>query len=220
VSRRGAARVALLAAVGLALAASWQVGLFELLTRPEQTAEALRELGAWGYALYVVSFALLAAFGVPGIAFVLPAAMIWPRWIALALSVAGATGAACVGFGFARFLARDWVVARIPARLRRRVAALESRPVRTVVVVRLLFVLLPPSHWVLGVSGVGFGAYVWGSLLGYLPSMAVLTWVGGGVMEWMLEQPPETWRLAAAAVGAVLLLNWVNARRRRAVAGV
>ena len=179
---------------------------------------ALRGLGAWGYALYVASFSLLAPFGVPGIAFVLPAALIWPRWVAVVLSVLGATGAAAVGFGFARFLARDWVTSRIPASLADRVAALESRPIRTIVVIRLLFVLLPPSHWVLGVSGVGFGAYVWGSLIGYVPSMVLMTWVGGGVMEWLVDQPSETWHWIGAGVAVLVLLNWVNARRRRRAA--
>jgi uncharacterized membrane protein YdjX (TVP38/TMEM64 family) len=207
--------VAVLVAVGFAGVTAWQLGLFELLGSAEDTADALRGLGVGGYALYVVAFALFAPFGVPGIAFVLPAAMIWPHEVAFVLSLTGATASAIVGFGFSRFLARDFVAARIPASIERRLARLEARPIRTIVVIRLFFVLFPPSHWALGVSNVRFPTYVWGSLLGYLVPMALLTWAGGGAMDWLVEQPAEMWRLVAVGIGGIVLLNWWNRRRRQ-----
>ncbi len=207
-------RIVLLACVGFGLVTAWSLGLFELLADPEETARLLRELGAWGYVLYVVSFALLAPFFVPGAAFVIPAAMIWPRWLALALSLVGAAGAGSVGFAFARFLAQDWVAARIPTRLRRWDDALALRPVRTVATIRLLFMFFPPSHWALGISGVRYGPFVLGTVLGLTPLVVALTWLGGEMMDWMQEQSAERLWWIAGGIVAIALVYRVLARRR------
>jgi uncharacterized membrane protein YdjX (TVP38/TMEM64 family) len=201
--------------VGFGLVCAWALGLFELLANPEETAAMLRSMGGWGYLLYVASFSLLAPFFVPGAAFVLPAAMIWPRWLALVLSLVGAAGAGAVGFAFARFLARDWVEARIPSRLRRWDDALATRPIRTVATIRVLFMFLPPAHWALGISGVRFGPFVVGTVIGLTPLIVVLTWVGSGMMEWLFDQPPEVWWTGVGCVAIVAIVYRSLARRRQ-----
>lgn len=210
------ARLALLVAVGFALVSAWALGLFELLADPRQTAEMLRSWGAWGYLIYVVSFSLLAPFFVPGIAFVVPAAMIWPRWLALLLSIVGAGGAGTVGFAFARFLARDWVTPRIPSRLRRWDDGLAARPIRTVIWIRLLFAFFPPAHWTLGLSGIRYTPYVIGSMIGLTPLIVALTFVGAGLMDWALAQPRESWWWIGGTTLAVAIAYRVLARRREA----
>ena len=209
-------RIAVLVAVGVALGSAWALGLFDLLADPREAAAVLREAGGWGYLLYLVSFSLLAPFFVPGIAFVVPAAMIWPRWLALGLSILGAGGAGTVGFAFARFLARDWVAARTPARLRAWDAALQARPVRTVVWIRLLTAFFPPAHWALGLSGVGYGSFVLGTMLGLTPLIVALTFLGGGLMDWALAQPPESWWWMAGGALAVGVAYRALSRRRDA----
>ncbi len=210
-------RIVAVATIAFALVTAWQLGVFELLSQPEETAALLRSLGLWGQLAYVAGFALLAPAFVPGIFFMVPAAMIWPDWLAMALSLAGATGAGVVGFTFARFFARDWASQRIPASLRSRVEALETRPVRTTLVIRLMFFLFPPSHWALGVSEVRFGPHLAGTFLGYIPFVVATTLIGGSLMEWLGRQSPVTWAVAAIVAAGIFVLNRRNRRRRAGI---
>jgi hypothetical protein len=88
--------------------------------------------------MFVLAYALLQPFGVPGTIFVVAAPLIWPWPAAFAVSMAGTMAASVVGFSFARFVARDWVSARIPARLRRYDEAIARHAFTTVVVLRLV----------------------------------------------------------------------------------
>jgi uncharacterized membrane protein YdjX (TVP38/TMEM64 family) len=212
---RALVRVALLAAVGLGLIAAWSLGLVELLMDPDETAAVLRSMGAWGYLLYVASFSLLSPFFVPGIAFVVPAAMIWPPWLALLLSLVGAGGAGSVGFAFARFLARDWVATRIPTPLRRWDDALRTRPIRTVILIRILFAFLPPAHWALGISGIRYRPFLLGTVIGLVPMVTGLTWIGGEFMDWINGQTRQGWVWIAFGVLMIALGFRFLARRRQ-----
>ena len=205
------ARIALVAAVLGLLAAAWAAGLFDLLTEPERMAALLRSWGAWGYLLYVVSFALLEPFFVPGLLFVVPASLIWPRPLAFGLSLLGSVGASVVGFGFARYLARDWVSQRLSPRLHRFDERLAQRGFQTVVLVRLMLFLAPPAHWMLGISRVRFWPFVAGSAIGFVPGIAALTWLGGGAVDWLAGQSATTWLIA----GGLGLAAWAASRWRR-----
>ncbi len=209
-----AARIGLLLAALCAFGVAWWAGLFDLLSDPERIAELLRSLGPWGYVLYVAAFSLLEPFFVPGIVFILPATAIWPGWLAFVLSLLGSTGAGIVGFTFARVLARDWASAHIPDRLRQYDERLATRGLRTVIVMRLVLFLMPPAHWALGVSRVRFPTFVLGSVIGFVPGIAMLTFLGGCLFELLREQPPETWRWVGIGVLALFVLNQLRKRRR------
>jgi uncharacterized membrane protein YdjX (TVP38/TMEM64 family) len=125
-------------------------------------------------------------------------------------------GASAVGFAFARFVARDWVAARLPKRLRAYDERLARSGLRTVIVLRLVFFLLPASHWLLGLSQVRFGEYMLGTLVGALPGIVLMTYLGGGLVAWLLEQPPPVWIGVAVVVGAVIV--WRRVRGADSVA--
>ena len=206
-------KLALLAVVAVAVVAAWQAGIFAVFRDPERVKALLLAWGPWGWLLYVVCFALIQPMGVPGIVFVVPASMIWPKPIAFALSLAGAVLAGSVGFGFARFLARDWVERRLPARFRRFDDLLTRRGLEAVILMRVVFFLAPPAHWVLGVSKVRYATFLLGSAIGFLPRIAALTFLGGNVAEWLLHRPPWTWALVAGAIACVVIGRRVFPRR-------
>ncbi|MEZ4310948.1 MAG: hypothetical protein R3F14_23140 [Polyangiaceae bacterium] len=128
--RRQVARIAVVAAVAVGLVVAYRTGLFELFGEPRRVKQALVELGPWGYVAFVGAYAALQPFGVPGTVFILAAPLIWPWPVAFALSMAGTMAASVVGFSFARFVARDWVSKRVPARFKKYEEALEKGGLR------------------------------------------------------------------------------------------
>ena len=132
---------------------AWFTGLHEQL-EVERLRELLARTGFWGPLLFVLLFGL-EGVGVPGILFMMTAVALWPPWLAFLLNWLGAIMAGIVGFAYARYVGRDWVAARLPARMRRFEARVVEHSVQTVIVIRLLFFLAPPAHWALGLSPVG-----------------------------------------------------------------
>jgi uncharacterized membrane protein YdjX (TVP38/TMEM64 family) len=168
----------------------------------------LAESGAWGPLIYVAAFAVFEALGVPGAVFEIPASLAWPAEVAVTLSVFGATLAGILSFGMARWFVGDFARRHLPARLRRFTAQAALNPLRTVLVVRLLFFTAAPAHWALGVSGVPLAPFVIGSLIGFVPGMVVLVLGGRAAIE-VLQRHAEIWPIALVVAGAgYLIYRW------------
>ncbi len=195
-------RFGLAIGVLVALFAAWQNGAFAWVTH-ENIRRLLAESGMWGPVLYVVAFSLLEPFGVPGAGFVLPASLAWPTDFAIAMSVLGATGAGMTSYWLARGVIGDAFEQRLPPRLRAFTATAREHPLRTVIAVRVLFGLAAPAHWALAFSGVRFSALVIGSLVGFVPPMALFVVFGRAAIEW-LEHQQNAWIWPVAVVAAVL----------------
>jgi uncharacterized membrane protein YdjX (TVP38/TMEM64 family) len=212
-SRKTLAKLALVAAVLGVLATARAFGVFHRLSEPALLARTLVELGAWGYVAFVVTYAALQPFGVPGTVFVMAAPLIWPWPVAFALSMVGTMAASVIGFSFARFVARDWIEPRIPARFKRYDDALARRAFATVFVLRLVFWMPQLLHAFFGVSKVRGWTHFWGSLLGYLLPLFLVSYFGQKVFDVMRAAPPSVW----VSVGAFVVVLWVAtwAYRRR-----
>jgi len=172
------AKIAAVLAVVLMLVVAERLGLLHELSAPSRAARDLVELGPWGYVAFVAAYTVLQPFGVPGTVFIVVAPLIWPWPVAFALSMTGTMCASMVGFSFARFVARDWVAQRIPARFRRYDEALEARAFATVFTLRLLFWMPPLLHAFFGVSKVRFSTHFWGSLAGYVIPLFLVSYFG------------------------------------------
>ena len=209
------ARLGLVAAVLLLLAVAYRLGAFEQLTEPRRLAQSMVELGGWGHAAFILSYALLQPFGVPGTIFIVAAPLIWPWQTAFGLSMAGTMAASVIGFAFARFVARDWVTPRIPARLRKYDEALERNAFETVVILRVLLWMPQPLHWFFGVSKVGFWTHFWGSVLGYVPPLLAVSYLGAEMFDPSGKMKPDAlpimagmWAVSLAFAG----LAWLRAK--------
>ncbi len=189
------------------LALAWRLGILARLQQPSELAQALVDLGPWGYVAFIVAYTVLQPFGVPGTVFVMAAPLIWPWPIAFALSMIGTMGATVVGFSFARFVARDFVSARIPARFAKYEKALEKRAFWTVVLLRFVFWMPQLLHAFLGVSKVRFWTHFWGSFVGYLVPLFLVSFFGERLFEWMKRATPFEW----AALTAIFVGAWLAA---------
>ena len=210
---RRAKIAAVLLAIALVVVAQ-RLGLFHIASEPARVKEALVGLGGWGYVAFLVSYTLLQPFGVPGTVFVFAAPLIWPWPVAFALSMVGTLAASCVGFSFARFVARDWVAEKVPARFRAYDEALEKRAFLTVFTLRFIFWMPQVLHTFLGLSRVPFWTHFWGSAAGYFVPLLVTSYFGPKAVDALLAAPPSTWAALGVAAVAIAAVTWAVRRHR------
>lgn len=210
-------KIAALVAVVALMTAAYKLGIFEQFADPARARQALVELGPWGYAAFIGAYAALQPFGVPGTVFIMVAPLIWPWPVAFALSMTGTMAASVVGFSFARFVARDWVSTRIPARFQKYNEALARRAFTTVFVLRLIFWMPPLLHAFFGVSKVRFATHFWGSLAGYVLPLFLVSFFGESLFDAMKSAPPSVWiGLLVGTAGVILGAWWIRRRKPRA----
>jgi uncharacterized membrane protein YdjX (TVP38/TMEM64 family) len=214
-ARGRVARVGLVAVAAMLLAFAAHLGLFRELRDPARLAQDLVDLGPRGYAAFIIAYALLQPFGVPGTVFILAAPLIWPWPVAFALSMTGTMAASVVGFSFARFVARDWVASMVPARFRAYEEALERRALVTVFVLRFVFWMPPPLHVFFGVSRVGFWTHFWGSLAGYVVPLFLVSFFGQKLFDWLKSAPPAAWIALGVVVAGAFAVGLALRRRAR-----
>jgi len=216
-------RLLLVLAVAVGAALMFRAGWLDDLTEIRRLTSIIAQSGPRGMAIYLLAYTLLQPFGVPGTVFVVAAPLIWPWPLAFALSLAGTMGASIVGFSFTRFVARDWVARRLPAKWRRYDADLESHGLRTVVLLRMIFWMPQPLHALFGLSRVPFWTHVWGSLLGYIPPLFAVSYFGSQMFDADGRMQPMAWPVMGALVvisGVVWLLDRWRGRRSRVVDAV
>lgn len=209
-------KIALVLLVATALAVAWRTGVLRQFADPASVKTTLLALGPWGYVAFVLSYAALQPFGVPGTVFIMAAPLIWPWPVAFGLSMAGTMAASVVGFSFARFIARDWIAPRIPERFRKYDEALGRRAFATVFALRLIFWMPPLLHAFFGVSKVRFATHFWGSLFGYVIPLLAVSYFGQRLFDALKRVSPEGWTAVGVGLATIALGVWVFRRMRAA----
>lgn len=218
-TRGGLLKVGIAVVVASAFAWVYVSGAYERFD-PVMMRDWVRDAGPWGGALFVLSYSILQPFGVNGLVFLLSAPLIWNPTDAFLLNWAGTVGSGLFSYAGARFMIRDWLQSRLPARVRRFDERLRTHGFRTVLLLRLVFYTTPSVQWALGVSQVRFVPFLLASVLGVAPFTLGTTLVGIRVAAWIEEHPVATWPwdqiwpvviLATAvlvAVGVYALKRW------------
>lgn len=207
-------RRVLLSALALGLLfTAWQLGAFESFGSPDKVHALIDSWGVWAYILWLATFVVLMPFGIPAFVWVLPAGILWPFWVAYPLSLLAVAGASSVGFLFARYIAHDWVSVRMPPRIRRLDEKFSANGLRSVILFRLVFMLGAPTHWLLGLSRIGYGTFVLGTAIGAMPVVALVVWFGHDVIHWAEVHGPLAAAITVAMVaGIVLMRRWLRAQ--------
>jgi len=219
VDRASLIKISVVALVVGAIAWFYASGTYERID-PEALRVWVREAGLWGAALFVLSYSCLQPLGVNGLVFLLSAPLIWSPTEAFLLNWTGTVGTGLFSFGFARFIARGWIQARLPERVRRFDDRLRARGFRTVLLLRLLFYTTPTVQYALGVSRVRLAPFVVGTVLGVAPFTWVTTFLGVRFSTWLDEHPISSWpweqigpllvagAVVTAAVGTFAFRKW------------
>ncbi len=208
-------KIALVSGAALMLVLATHFGALEQLRDPAHVKQTLLALGALGWLAYLVAYTLLQPFGVPGVAFMVAASLVWPPPVAIALSLVATMLASVVGFSFARYVARDWVETKIPPRLRAYDARLETHGFATVFTLRLVFWMNPTLHALLGLSRVRFTTHLAASFVPYVVQVVGVTLLGDAAFGFLKDQPIETWIEVAAVLVLAAAIGVLVTRHRR-----
>ena len=195
-----AARFARVALVGLVLVVAFfavKSGLVSRLAEPEALGREITALGVWVFA----------------------APLLWPWPVAFALSMTGTMAASVVGFSFARFIGRDFVAKRIPARFRAYDEALAKRAFWTIVALRFVFWMPPLLHAFFGVSKVRFWTHVWGSFVGYFVPLLLVSYFGRKIVDVFAGLDAKAWVGIAVSIVVVGVGVWLVRKLRRGARG-
>jgi len=191
----------------------WASGLLGQINL-ETVRQTVEHAGAFGPLLFILLFGL-EGIGVPGIVFMLTAVAIWPPELAFFYNWIGAQFAGLVGFGYARWIGRDWVEKHLPDRFRKYQARLTENGLTAVILVRLIFFIVPPAHWLLGLSSISLRTYLLGTAVGLLPGMFLISYGGGHALEWLLGQSKVALSIIVVVGLVALGVTWFLRRTRK-----
>ncbi|MDO9083350.1 MAG: VTT domain-containing protein [Humidesulfovibrio sp.] len=174
--------LAMLAVFGGLILLARSLGLENHLTDRQWMLEQVQDHGPTGVLIFLGVTALATGLGVPRqlTAFLGGYAFGW-FWGTLLATLGTALGCA-MSFTTARYLGRDFVLARFGKRAAKLDAFLRTGPFRTSLAIRLL----PVGHNLLtsvaaGVTSIPAASFILGSAVGYLPQNLVFAIFGGGV---------------------------------------
>lgn len=170
---RTALRIGALVAITVALVAVGHfTGATEHLTL-ERIHDLMNGLGALGLVAFVVLFTIGELVHVPGMVFVLAAILAYGPWLGFGAGLGGAIISLSASFWIVRLVGGQPLGQIERPFVRRMLARLETQPIRTIAVLRVLFQMLPALNYGLAMSKVRFRDYLVGSVLGLVPVIAV-----------------------------------------------
>jgi uncharacterized membrane protein YdjX (TVP38/TMEM64 family) len=136
-------------------------------------------LGALGPLLFMLVYALGTVLLVPGSVFTLAGGALFGPVLGLGANLVAATLGAGLAFLVGRYLAHDWVQARLGGRLGQLVRGVEAEGWRFVAFTRLVplfpFNLL---NYALGLTRIGLIPYLWATFVFMAPAAAAFTYLG------------------------------------------
>lgn len=159
-------RILLLAAVaGVIFVAAHATGLDRSLT-PEHLRTLLARAGVFGVLVFVVVFSLGLLAQLPGLLFIAVAVLAYGRTMGALIALIGAAVAISVSFFVVRRFGGSALAEIESPWLRRLLSQLDTRPLRSVIVLRAIFGVAPFLNYTLALSSLGFRDYIIGSIIG------------------------------------------------------
>lgn len=170
-------RIALLALLFFgSLAAVKLTGLDDYVD-VEGVRRMMESAGAWGFVAFVVLFAVGELMHVPGLVFVGAASIAYGEVLGIAASYTGAMVSVTASFVVVRAIGGQPLGDIKRPFMRKMLARLETQPIRTVALLRLLLFMAPALNYGLAMSRVRLREYVIGSAIGLLLPIPIVVLV-------------------------------------------
>ncbi len=183
------------------------------LPSPLELRDWAVRLGPAAPLIFFLAHAVITTTPIPRTAFTLAAGLMFgPVW-GLALAVGASMVSALLGFAIARRLGGRAIARLGPHRVRALEERLCERELLTVTSSRLVGIPFAPLNYTLGVTSVGWRAYLVGTVVGLIPGTAAVVLLGdavtGGTSPAMLAMLAVSGTLGAAGI-----LVSIRGRRR------
>lgn len=165
-----------------------QLGLDELAT-PAAMSEFIKGLGPWGVVVFVGLWTVYVQMQLPGVVFVIAAMLLYGPLQGALVSWVGGMFVIAVTHVFIRGIGgtplaqskREWV--------RRVLSKMEQHPVRTVAILRSVFVMNPAINYPIILGGMSFRKHMTGSALGLIFPVVFWSIVAGWLgAEYLLSR--------------------------------
>lgn len=143
----------------------------------ESVRQMMESAGAWGFVAFVVLFAVGELMHVPGLVFVGAASIAYGEVLGIAASYTGAMVSVTASFLVVRAIGGQPLGDIKRPFMRKMLARLETQPIRTVALLRLLLFMAPALNYGLAMSKVRLREYVIGSAIGLLLPIPIVVLV-------------------------------------------
>jgi uncharacterized membrane protein YdjX (TVP38/TMEM64 family) len=171
-----------LGAFALVLGAARASGLLDDLS-PASIRALVARAGAFGAVAYVGIYVLGILLQVPGWVFIGAAVLAWGKPVAFGLSYLASAVAAVIAFSaFRRAGGQPLQSAQRPW-VKKLLDGIEARPLRVMVVLRLVFVVSPPLNFALALTPVNLRDYVVATVVGIGPPIAFMVAAYGWLFQ-------------------------------------
>lgn len=161
-------------------------GLAELVRDQDRLDDLVDRAGLAGPVLFALLFTLLVPVGVPGLVFVLPAAVIFSAPVAIAVSLVGGYTSSAIGMIAARRLGRAQLEARLSPRMLAWNERISRGGVGAVIALRVITYLAAPADWLLGLTKISNRDLAIGTAIGLVPPTLAYVIGGGGLLDLVL----------------------------------
>jgi uncharacterized membrane protein YdjX (TVP38/TMEM64 family) len=125
--------------------------------------------------IFILVYAVGITFFLPASLFTAVGAMLFGISWGLLYNMTGAMLGASMSFWIARYLGRDLTAAIVGDQLRNYDEKLSAKGFATTLYLRLMFFPFTPLNFALGLTGVTFNQYFWGTFFGKIASGVILT---------------------------------------------
>lgn len=138
--------------------------------RSQFSIESLKNIfaqyGVWSWLIYILLFTLGNLIQIPGWLFLAASILAIGKLQGFILTLIAAIVSAVVGFFIIRYLGRD-AFRKIPyVWVQKILSKIDQYPIRTNIILRLVFQTVPPVNYTLALSGVTFRDYFLGAIIG------------------------------------------------------
>jgi uncharacterized membrane protein YdjX (TVP38/TMEM64 family) len=130
--------------------------------------------GAWGVLAYLGIYCVAVVLWVPGLLFALAGIVIYGPWLGAPLALFGAALSSSIQVAVFRRAGGDLLLELDNPLLKRALAQLQDRPIRSVAVLRLFLQLAPYLNTALALAGVRFRPHFVGTLIGITPVIVLM----------------------------------------------
>lgn len=131
------------------------------------------EAGGFGIALFVLFYALGILMNIPGVLYLFIGFMVYGELNGFLVVYLASFVAVMVHFFFVRFMAGEALAEIKQPFIKKQMEKLQTHPIRTIMIIRVIFYVSPPANYALALSAVRTRDFILGSLVSLPVSITV-----------------------------------------------